>query len=484
MIPINWPSDFTTSYLVNLANVAERITISRRPKIVLRKALSQMKPVKKWLVGSGIFSLLLSSFLVLMLWSTRIETTLHGVHTRLLVPTGTDALIGLHMYAGTGDLPVMPGFLDGPIIRRQAGGHWDAVWFCEDRVFRRHGTDPSLQLVCAGQRRSYPIHAEVGPVPAVFAAPPNMLVLSDIEGNAQFLTAALRELGVTGANGEWTYGTNTLVIAGDAVDRGRDVFSVLWHLYALNLEAQRSGGAVHLVLGNHEQYMLQGNLSRANREHIYALEQLGGQAAAFSADTVLGHWLRQQPVVIQAGDILITHGGISPDVAAAGLSVPQLNAAMRRYWRGETASTIELEAVIGRAGVSQYRGYFEPDEDLYGRAGAQDVSAVLNRYNARAVVVGHTQVERITQLFGGQVIAIDVNSDTAASQALLLEYGVPRVIPLITRRDLAASALRSRPLCLTGSEDWRTLWRFLQRGYQLSQLPFPYSPNTHPPAGN
>jgi hypothetical protein len=54
--------------------------------------------------------------------------------------------------------------------------------------------------------------------------------------------------------------------------------------------------------------MLQGNLSRANREHIYALEQLGGQAAAFSADTVLGHWLRQQPVVIQAGDILITHG--------------------------------------------------------------------------------------------------------------------------------------------------------------------------------
>lgn len=443
-----------------------------------------MKSVKKWLAASGILLLLVCTLLVVMLWATRIETTVHGVHTRLLVPTGTDALIGLPMYAGTGDLPVIPGFLDGPVIRRQAGGQWHAVWFCEDRVFRREGNASSLDLVCAGRHSAYPTHAEVTPSPAVFAATPKMLVLSDIEGNALFLDGALRELGVMDAHGAWTYGANTLVIAGDAVDRGRDVFAVLWRLYALTLEAQRHGGAVHLVLGNHEQYMLQGNLSRANREHIYTLEQLGGQVAAFSADTVLGHWLRQQPVVIQAGDLLITHGGISPDVAASGLSVPQLNDAMRRYWRGKAASTTELEAVIGRAGVSQYRGYFEPDESLYRQAGAQDVHAVLERFNARAVVVGHTQVERITQLFGGQVVAINVNSEAAASQALLVEHGVPRVIPLKTRRGLTAGAVRSRSLRLTDGEDWKTLGRFVQRGYQLSQLPFPYSPSGRPLAGD
>ena len=443
-----------------------------------------MKSVKKWLIGTGMLILLLCSLLVLMLCLTRIETTVHGVHTRLLVPTGTNALIGLNMYAGTGDLPVIPGFLDGPVIRRKGGGQWDAAWFCEDRVFRRTGNEPSLHIGCAGRQTTYPIQAGPAVMPDVFAAPSRMLVLSDIEGNATFLDAALRELGVMGADGEWTYGANALVIAGDMVDRGRDVFPVLWRLYGLSIQAQHAGGAVHLVLGNHEQYMLQGNLSRAHREHIYALEQLGGQVAAFSPDTILGHWLRQQPVVIRAGDILVTHAGISPQVAASGLSLSQLNAAMRRYWRGEAASTIELDAVIGRAGVSQYRGYFESREGLYDHADAQEIATILTRFGARAMVVGHTPVERVTDLYGGRVLAIDVNSDTAASQALLFEHGVARVIPLDTKRDLAAGKLPSRALRLAGGEDWRTLGRFLQRGYELSQLPFPYATSPRQLAGN
>ena len=443
-----------------------------------------MKSLKKWLIGSGIFILFLCSLLLLVLCFTRIETSVHGVHTRLLVPTGTDAVIGIHMYAGTADQEVIPGFLDGPVIRRQPGGQWDAAWFCEDRVVRRQGNTPSLEIACSGQQTSYPILPAGPATPDVFAIPRKMLVLSDIEGNAKFLDAALRELGVMSVNGEWTYGTDALVIAGDMVDRGRDVFPVLWRLYALSVQAQGAGGAVHLVLGNHEQYMLQGNLSRAHREHIYALEQLGGQVAAFAPETILGHWLRQQPVVIQAGDILVTHAGISPEVAAAGLSVTQLNAAMRRYWRGESASKFELDAVIGRAGVSQYRGYFEPHDGLYAQAGDKDVAAVLTRFGARAVVVGHTQVERITHLYGGRVVAVNVNSDDAASQALLFDRGVALAIPLQTRRDLGARDVRSRSLHLTRSEDWRTLGRFLQRSYELSQLPFPYAANTRPLSGN
>jgi hypothetical protein len=81
------------------------------------------------------------------------------------------------------------------------------------------------------------------------------------------------------ADGNWDYGSNHLVIAGDSVDRGRDVFAALWRLYSLSLQAQRSGGAVHVLLGNHEQYILRGNLTRAHKEHLYALEQMGGHAA-------------------------------------------------------------------------------------------------------------------------------------------------------------------------------------------------------------
>lgn len=232
---------------------------------------------------------------------------------------------------------------------------------------------------------------------------------------------------------------------------------------------------MHVLLGNHEQYMLRGNVSRANREHLYALEQMGGAQQAFAADTVLGHWLRQQPVILQAGRVLVTHGGISPAVAATGLSVTQLNDAQRRYWQGESASSPALDAVLGPSGVSQYRGYFLDVEGSYARASAADVGRILARFDADTIVVGHTLVERITPLYEGRVIAIDVNTPTAASEALVFENGISRVVPIRTRRHLPEhGGLRSRELRLTNGQDWRTLGSIVRRTWSLSQLPNPY----------
>jgi uncharacterized protein YbjQ (UPF0145 family) len=303
-----------------------------------------------------------------------------------------------------------------------------------------------------------------------------MLVLSDIEGNAAFLDEALRELGVLDSRGAWSYGSNRLVIAGDSVDRGRDVFAVLWRLYSLSLQAAGQGGAVHVLLGNHEQYVLRGNMSRANREHIHALERMGGSAQAFAADTVLGAWLRQQPVLLQAGKVLVAHGGISPFVATSGLSLAQLNDAQRRYWQGATAPSPALDAVFGQMGVTQYRGYFAPSGEGPARATPAQVTDGLDRFGVETVVVGHTLVDQITPLYGGRVYAIDVNSTAAASEALLFEHGVPRIVPLGARRHFAQeeAPVMTRPLRLLDAEDWRTVRRLAQHSRALSQLPHPY----------
>src|SRR5690606_16071102 len=93
-----------------------------------------------------------------------------------------------------------------------------------------------------------------------------------------------------------------------------------------------SGGAVHVLLGNHDQYMLRTNPSRANPEHIQALNRMGGYQGAFAADTVIGHWLRQQPVVLKLGSVLFAHAGISPAVADTGLSIAEMNDSMKAYW--------------------------------------------------------------------------------------------------------------------------------------------------------
>jgi hypothetical protein len=413
---------------------------------------------------------------LLMLSLARLEMTPNGVHTRLLVPVGGDRNIGIQLYSGSADTPLIPRFLDGPVVRPTGKGAWTASWFCENAVHRQTGSSDLLTIECGGATTVYPVRMGLRVPAAAIASPSNMLVLSDIEGNAAFLDSALRELKVVDAAGRWSYGGGHMVIAGDAVDRSRDVFAVLWRLYALNLQAVEQGGAAHMLLGNHEQYMLRGNVSRANREHIHTVERLGGAQQAFGADTVLGAWLRQQPVVLKAGKVLVTHGGISPAVTASGLSVDQLNAAQRRYWQGARTASPALDAVLGPMGVTQYRGYVEDMEGSYERATPAQVGQALDRFGVDTIVVGHTLVNQITPLFQGRIHAIDVNSNQAASEALLFEQGVARIVPLRARRQLPGERppVRTRPLNLAAAEDWRTVGRFLERSYALSQLPHPY----------
>ncbi|CAN7584004.1 metallophosphoesterase [Massilia sp. LjRoot122] len=435
-----------------------------------------MKKARTYLLR-GIL-VLMAVFLIasgIALSNAQVELTEAGAHQRLLVPIGVGNA-GLNTFAGTGDQVRMQGFLDGPIIRRTANGAWAATWFCEDKVEQLAGSGAELSIDCAGKRHVFPVSRKPIVPDAVFDTPADTLILSDIEGNARFLDAALKSLAVTDAEGNWSYGHNHLVIAGDAVDRGRDVFAVLWRLYTLSLQAQDAGGSVHLVLGNHEQYVLRGNISRANRDHLYAMTRMGGHVEAFGPDTVIGHWLRLQPVIVKSGRIVITHGGVHPQVADIGFTVNNLNSAMRRYWSGDMPGKAELDAVIGPMGLTQYRGYLEDAEDRYARATGAQISEVLSHFGAKAIVVGHTLVDGVTALHDGKVWAVDVNSDTARPEALLIRNGEPLVVSTgVPRRlDEHGGQRRTRPFSLFASSDLALLKGLVSSNYALSQIPQPY----------
>jgi hypothetical protein len=435
-----------------------------------------MKKARTYLFR-GIF-IIASLFVVafgIALCNANIELTQAGAHKRLLLPIGVGHA-GINTFAGTGDKVRLPGFLDGPIVRRKDDGSWTATWYCEDKVAQLSGTGAELAIDCAGRRQVFPIARTPAVPDAVFDTRADTIVLSDIEGNLRFLDAALGKLAVTDADGNWSYGRNHLVIAGDAVDRGRDVFAVLWRLYTLSLQAQDAGGAVHLLLGNHEQYLLRGNTSRANRDHLYALARMGGQPGAFGPDTLIGHWLRLQPVIIKTGRSVITHGGVNPLVADSGFTVSNLNSAMRRYWLGDMPSKAELDAVIGPAGVTQYRGYMQGGEDRYPRATAAQIGDVLAHFGAKTIVVGHTLVDRVTALHEGRVWAVDVNSDQARSEALLLRDGEPMVVSLDVPRQLNEDSEPSlrRPFSLFDAQDLAMLKGLVASNYALSQIRQPY----------
>src|SRR5690606_12574073 len=117
------------------------------------------------------------------------------------------------VYVASGKQVRIPGFLDGPIVRRGTDGNWSAQWFCEDRAQRATlpASELSLHVECAGTRHVFPLYSPQVP-PAIAPMPARVAVLSDLEGNIAFLEQALHRLGVVGTGGKWAYGNGQLVI--------------------------------------------------------------------------------------------------------------------------------------------------------------------------------------------------------------------------------------------------------------------------------
>ncbi|HEX7046670.1 MAG TPA: metallophosphoesterase [Gammaproteobacteria bacterium] len=407
-----------------------------------------------------------------------VELTAAGAPNRLRIPVLPgigDAAIPI--FVKTGDKLSIPGFLDGPIVRMNKDGSWSATWFCEDRAVSAQGRAAVLQIECAGESRSFTLKSTGTPA-AVAPMPEKVVVLSDLEGNIVFLDEALRELGIVNDAGDWQYETGHLVILGDSVDRGRDVFAVLWWLHDLAVQASASGGAVHVVLGNHDQYMLRTNPSKANRDHIYALNMMGGYQQAFADETVIGHWLRQQPVLLKLGSVLFAHGGVSPDVVRSGLSVEEINSAMKAYWntpREKQQRSAALDAVLGHTGVTQYRGYFKGIEGRYPAASDAEIEQVLEHFEASQIVVAHTVVEQVKSLRDGRVYAVDVNSDESLPQVLAFENGIAKVINIGVSRNIGEQdAATLREFSLGNAADRKMLLDMYKDIGRLSALPYPY----------
>lgn len=438
---------------------------------------------KRWLKRLAWFAAILGICVLLIAWfllsRARLASTPGGVHASVLIPVDSRRSVAIPIYTGSGERVRIPGFLDGPVVRRGADGAWDARWFCEDREGRAGGNGRTLAIDCAGKRHVFALEASQVPAP-VQPMPADVIVLSDIEGNRAFLDEALVELGVMDAAGAWRHGKGHLVILGDSVDRGRDVFAVLWRLHDLSRQAGDAGGAVHVLIGNHEQYVLRGNVSRMDVEHLHGLRRMGGPTAAFARDTVIGDWLRRLPVAVKLGRTLFVHGGVSPEVVKSGLSVADLNGAIAGYWAERTRDVARgprYDAVLGMRGVTQYRGLVEAVEGSYDAPSTAEVDRIAAHFGVDRIVVAHTQVPQVETRHGGRVLAVNVNSDTAKQQALAFRAGEPWIIDLRARRNLGEDADPPRTLRdfeLSSEADRAIAMEAVEAMRRMSRLPHPY----------
>ncbi len=114
--------------------------------------------------------------------------------------------------------------------------------------------------LCADSATQYRIPAQAPAVaPADYDGAPRILALSDIHGEYDAFVDILQRAGIIDRQLRWTWGNGHVVITGDVFDRGTKVTECLWLIYRLEQEARHAGGRMHMVLGNHELLVLQGD---------------------------------------------------------------------------------------------------------------------------------------------------------------------------------------------------------------------------------
>lgn len=309
---------------------------------------------------------------------------------------------------------------DGPYVQ-WSGRHAQVFTEHEGHLQIRDAEAPFLVALPAPLSGSLTLTGKPFPADAaIFPPAAKIAAVSDVHGHLDDLLTLLKAQGVVNGKLHWAFGRGHLVIAGDVVDRGDQVAQALWFIRALEGEALRAGGRVHLLLGNHEAMVMGGDLRYTAPLYVDAPAGMPSVVDRFGPEDELGRWIRSKPALIRIGSILFVHGGLSPDLAARGLSVDRINTDLRTHLGARGGGSDEVGFLLGPEGPLWFRGYFEDQEGALSDA---QVASVLRTFKAKAVVVGHTTVDQVEALHGGRVYAIDAGLKLGRGELWLWEKG-------------------------------------------------------------
>ncbi|CCQ10103.1 Protein-tyrosine-phosphatase [Pseudoalteromonas luteoviolacea B = ATCC 29581] len=301
----------------------------------------------------------------------------------------------------------MPRISDGPYIDVH-DTRLQVNWICDDRVSREtmefsSQTTTTVQK-CGLDATVHHINFEEHAIQ--FTGVKKIAALSDLHGQFELMRTLLRNNRIINEQNQWAFGDGHFVITGDIFDRGDKVTEILWFIYDLEQQAERAGGKLHLLLGNHEVMVMNGDLRYLHPKYVKTQQLLEKPfEQLFTKQTILGRWLRAKPVLVKINHYLFAHGGFHPSLATDKLTLERINSTFK-------SNLVEKELDQNRNGLGLYlhkthgpiwyRGYFKDDG-----ATSQEIDLLLSHFDVNHLVVGHTSQKQIETRYQGKVIAID-----------------------------------------------------------------------------
>ncbi len=294
---------------------------------------------------------------------------------------------------------------------------------------------------------SAPAPASAQGADAQWSGVERIVAIGDLEGAYEKYLDMLRTAQLIDDNGDWIGGRTHLVQLGDIPDRGPNSRAIMDHLMRLERQAQRAGGRVHALIGNHEAMNVEGDLryvhpgeyaafatrnSERVRDEYYgrtvdylrenpppsgvpsfdeawraqwqAEHPLGWveHRRAWAPTGAYGRWVAGHNSVIRINDTLFLHAGIGPAYTPVDRAI--MNRAVQAALNGQPLEG-HADILTHQEGPLWYRGLAQNEE----AAETANLEAVLARHGVRRIVIGHTKLAPLVMpRFGGRVIVADI----------------------------------------------------------------------------
>jgi hypothetical protein len=249
-----------------------------------------------------------------------------------------------------------------------------------------------------------------------------VVVIGDLHADLDAAHDAFRLAGGIDGDGNWVGGDLIIVQLGDMIGRSYEDREVLDFILKVREEARRAGGTVHPLIGNHEVFAAQLRYDDVDENAYSAFGRIPGldldndllarlpvearaRGAALMPGGPYARKLAAFPAVLQLGETIFVHGGVTPVWAEYG--VDRINEEVRRWFAGENEqpiSALGVDAGNLDDNVMMSR-HFSNEVD---ESACELLEESLQILGARRMVVAHTVQDSITSRCGGRVWAVDV----------------------------------------------------------------------------
>ena len=252
-----------------------------------------------------------------------------------------------------------------------------------------------------------------------------VVVIGDIHGDLQRLVKSLFAAHLINTNMEWIAepADTVLVQLGDQIDSLNRTNSETWEKLAdtevirfmdsVRIAAERKGGRVISLLGNHELMNVMGNFSYVSPTSLTKSGGPIGRLKLYAPGASLcNQILSKRPVLCKVGSLLFCHAGLLPEhIILLSAWRTTINQIVERYLLGFELTLEERllfdKLIVEEEGIVWSRKLVENSH------GDVLLKIVLKHMKAKCLIVGHTPHNQVTSKYDGKIWFADVGISRA-----------------------------------------------------------------------